>query len=75
MRLKTILTMSGMTLEEKVLRFKDWLAGTIAARLPLRVRYWAVLQGIGYATLEHPNVPAADVEYILKHIEHPEVVR
>ena len=75
MRFWTIITMPAMSMSEKIIRLRDWTAQEIAAILPLRVRYWATLQGIGQATMEHPEIPAADVSYILEHLKHPEVMR
>lgn len=75
MRFWTIITLPGAGISEKFYRFRDWTALEIAAKLPLRVRYWATLQGISQATIKHPEVPAATVSYILKNLDHPEVMR
>lgn len=71
MRLRTIWTTPAMSLRERLRRTRDWAAQEVAARLPLRIRYWATMQGIGRATMTAPNVPAADVTFILAHLEAP----
>jgi hypothetical protein len=60
-----------MDLSERLRRTRDWAAGEIAARLPLRIRYWVTLQMIGKATMKSPNVPASSVDYILEHMPKP----
>ena len=75
MRFWTIITLPAADISEKLCRLRDWAAHEIAVRLPLRVRYWAALDQIGKATMDHPHVPAATVDYVIKNMPHPEVVR
>lgn len=62
------------TFAEKLRRSRDILASKVAAKLPLRIRYWVTLQEIGYATRNSPEVPASDVSYVLAHLRTPKVV-
>lgn len=71
MRLKTIWTMPAMDFTEKLRRTRDWGAQEIAARLPLRIRYWVTLQEIGRATADSPHIPATPLDDILKRLESP----
>ena len=74
MRLRTIWTMPAMTFAERLRRTREWAAQEIAARLPLRIRYWVAMQMIGKATMKAPNVPAADAAYVIRHLPSPKVV-
>jgi hypothetical protein len=75
MRFWTIITLPAAGISEKFIRLRDWTAQEIAAKLPLRVKYWVTFQGIAQATMEHPEIPAADVSYILRNLKTPETVR
>ena len=71
MRFKTIWTIPAMTLAERLRRTRDWAAWKIAAALPLNIRYWVVIQMVGKATMDSPNVPATTLTDILRNIETP----
>jgi hypothetical protein len=64
MRLKTILFMPTLTLRERARRLRDWTASEIAARIPQRIRYAALVQmgadGIGNSEIV-PDVTFMDV--------------
>lgn len=75
MRFWTIITMPAMTFSEKLYSLRDWAAQEIGRKLPVRVRYWVTLQEIGRATMTHHHVPAATVDYVIKNLDHPELVR
>lgn len=77
MKFWTIWTMSwkSMTIRERLIRTQEWSAMQIAAKLPLRVRYWATLQEIGKATRNSPNIPATPLNEILRNLESPKVDR
>lgn len=71
MRFWTILTLPAATVWEKLRRLREWQAQVIAARLPVRVRYWVTLQEIGRATMKSPNVPATPLDEILRNLATP----
>lgn len=71
MRLRTIWTLRGLPLKERLARTRDWAAMETGARLPLRIRYWVTLKEIGHATAKSPNVPATPLDYVLQHLAHP----
>ncbi len=41
----------------------------IAAKIPQRVKYWAVIQELGKASRDSPNVPATTLDEILQNLE------
>lgn len=71
MRFRTIWSMSGMTLAEKLRRTRDWATQETAARLPLRLRFWVTMQEIGRATMDSPNVPATTLDEVLRKLDTP----
>ena len=71
MRLRTIWSMPAMTLAERLRRTREWAAMEVAAHLPLRVKYWATMQGIGKATINSPDVPATTLADILRNLPAP----
>lgn len=71
MRFWTIWRCPGLPLNERILRTRDWAAGEIGARLPLRIRYWVTLQEMGKATMHSKNVPATTLEEILVNLDRP----
>lgn len=71
MKLSTIWTIPACTLREKLRRTRDWAAQQVAARLPLRVRYWATIQELAYATAKSPNVPATSLDRVLRDLRTP----
>jgi hypothetical protein len=71
MILRTIWTLRGLPLKERLARTRDSLASSIGGHLPLRIRYWVTLQEIGHATAKSPNVPATPLDYVLQHLAHP----
>lgn len=73
MRFKTIWTLPGLSLRERLLRTRDWAASEFGARLPLRVRYWVTLQELGKATVNSPDVPATNLSDILRELDKPKV--
>jgi hypothetical protein len=44
---------------------------TIAAHLPLRIRYWTAILEIGHATAKSQNVPATPLDEVLRELRHP----
>lgn len=74
MRLRAIWTIPAMTLAERLRRTRDWAAMAVAARLPLRIRYWVTIQMVGKATMSSPNVPATPLDEVLRHLPAPKVV-
>ena len=75
MRFKSIWTLPGYSLSERFIRTRDWAAMEIAAKLPVRIRFWVTMQEIGHATMDSPNVPATPVEEVIRNIRTPKVVR
>ena len=59
MRIRTILTLRGMSARERAARLADTLAARAAYALPARVRYWAFVQGATAAVAAMP--PTTDV--------------
>lgn len=74
MRFWTIWTMSAMSLAERLKRTRDWAAMRVAARLPLRIRFWVTILEIGHATAKSPNVPATTCDEILNNLRTPKVM-
>jgi hypothetical protein len=71
MRFRTIWTIPAMTVLERLRRTRDWGAMTIAANLPLRVRFWVAILEIGHATAKSENVPATPLSDILEELRRP----
>lgn len=74
MRFWTIWTLRAMSFPERLKRTRDWAAMTVAARLPLRIRFWVTILEIGHATTKSPNVPATTCDEILKNLRTPKVM-
>lgn len=74
MRFWTIWTQPATRLSERLRRTRDWAAMTVAAHLPVRIRYWVTLQEIGHATMKSKNVPATTLDEILPELRKPRVV-
>lgn len=74
MRFRTIWSIRAMSLPERLRRTRDWAAMEIAARLPLRIRYWVTIHELAKATYTSSDVPATSLEEILKNLETPKVV-
>lgn len=72
MRLRTIWTMPGMSLRERLERNTEWWSITIAALIPARLRYYVTLMEIGHATRNSENVPATPLDEILRNMNHPD---
>lgn len=65
MKLSTIWTIPAVPLKERLRRTADWADMTIAARLPKRVKYWAVvLVGAGVTTSTLADTPVPDVLFV-----------
>jgi hypothetical protein len=71
MRFRTIWSLRGSPLKERLLRTLDWAAMKVAANLPVRVRFWTTILEVGHATAKSPEVPATDLTYILNHLRTP----
>lgn len=72
MKLTTIWTMPAMTLRERLRRTADAADMAIAARLPKRVRYWAVVlvgAKVTTTTLRDREVPGVLFMEILEHAD------
>ena len=74
MRFWTIWTLPAMSTGERLRRTRDWAAMTIASHLPLRIRYWVTMQEIGKATMTSPDVPATKLDWIMEHMDRPDVI-
>ena len=74
MKLATTWTLPAMTLTERLRRTKEWAAMKVAGMIPARIKYWAAVQQIAAASTVDPNkvVPEMDLEYILRHMPHPD---
>lgn len=71
MRFRTIWSIHAMTFAERLRRTRDWATQKVAARLPLRLRFWVTMQEIGRATMDSPNIPATSLDEILRKLETP----
>lgn len=71
MRFRTIWSLRGLPLVERLARTRDWAAMTAAGKLPLRVRYWATILEVGHATAKSPNVPATPLSDVLSNLRTP----
>lgn len=71
MRFRSIWTMPGMSLGERLRRTRDLAAIKIGRRLPLRIRYWVAMMEIGYATKLSENVPATPLDEVLSNLRAP----
>jgi hypothetical protein len=71
MRFRTIWTIPATSFVERLRRTRDWVAMTIGARLPLRIRYWVTILEIGHATVNSPNVPATPLHDVLNNLRTP----
>lgn len=56
---------------ERLSRTRDSLTMALAAKLPLRLRYWVTMQEIGRATMDSPNVPATPLCKVLSGLQAP----
>jgi hypothetical protein len=74
MRLRTIWTLRSMSFAERLRRSRDWAAMEVAARLPLRVRYWCTLQEVGRATRGSEDIMATPFDEVLQNLNQPKVV-
>lgn len=74
MRLRTIWTMPAASLRERLLRTREWAAMGIAARLPLRIRYWVTILEVGAATVNSENVPSTTLNEIMQNLRQPKHV-
>ena len=74
MKLATTWTLPAMTLTERLRRTKEWAAMKVAGMIPAHIKYWAAVQQIAAASTVDPNkvVPEMDLEYILRHMPHPD---
>lgn len=46
----------------------------VAARLPVRIRYWVSILEIGHATRNSENVPATPLHEVLNNLRAPKNV-
>lgn len=68
MHLRTIWTMRGMTLRERLSRTGEWALIEIAHRLPRRLAYWSFIDtGVRYMRSDEP-VPEVYYMDILERI-------
>lgn len=71
MRFRTIWSLRGLPLRERLARTRDWAAMKIAANLPLRIRFWVTILEIGHATSKSENVPATPLDEVLNNLRVP----
>lgn len=71
MRFRTIWSLRGLPLRERLARTRDWAAMTIGAKLPLRIRFWIAIQETGYAVRNSKNIPATPFDEVLKNLRTP----
>lgn len=73
MRLSTIWSIPAMTMAERMRRTRDWGFQEVAARLPVRLKYFVTMQALARATSKLPNanVPAIPLDDILKNLDEP----
>lgn len=68
MKLRTIWTLRGLPLRERLQRTPDALALAAVRFIPARVRYWTAMRGIAAATTDSPDIPATPLDAILKNL-------
>ena len=71
MRLRTIWTVPCMTVQERLRRTQNWLAMTIGAKLPLRVRYWVTMQELGKTVVLGPEGLHITLDEVVKRLDTP----
>lgn len=69
MRLRTIWTLRGMSLRERLNRTKETAAMNVAACLPTQVRYWVVIQEFSRQAPNDRHPLDISAEEILKKME------
>lgn len=78
MNFKTIWTLRGLPLKERLLRTRDWAAIKVAVNLPVRVRYWsAVCTMAGVSTkppLDTREPMGITVEEVMTNMDRPKVI-
>lgn len=73
MRLSTIWSIPAMTLAERLQRTRDWAFSEVAARLPVRLRYFVAVQQMAKVSQRLPNVAVPEItfEQFMKNIDTP----
>lgn len=71
MRFRTIWTLKGLPMRERLIRTREWAAMEFGSRLPLRVRYWVTMQELAKATRDSSDIPGTSLNEILDHLESP----
>lgn len=72
MKLTTIWSLPLMKFSVRMTYTCDALAQSIAAHLPLRIRYWATMQGMGMATKNYPgHTMNATIGYVIMNMPAP----
>lgn len=74
MRFRTIWSLRGMPLDERLRRTRDWAAMEIGGHLPLRVRYWTTMREIAHATRDSRDIPATSLDEVLSNLRYPKVM-
>lgn len=70
MRFKTIWTLPGLPLRERIDRTLDCSSMTLADILPKRTAYWIAMVQIGKATRTSQNMPATSLDNVLTNLEN-----
>lgn len=78
MRLKTIWTLPAMAFAERLRRTRDSLAMSVAARLPMRIRYWSAVQCISKVSQKpefgHRHIMSITVDELMENLDRPKVI-
>lgn len=69
MRFRTIWSLPGLPLKERLSRSRDEANIVLARLLPQRLRYWVTMSEIGKATMDSPHVPATTVDTVLSNLK------
>lgn len=74
-RLTTIWSIPTMTMCERTFRTREWLARKLAAKLPVRIRYWVAVSIIAKVSakpeFEKKPVGAITADEILQNMDRP----
>ena len=61
MKPRTIWTMPGMPLRERLIRTREWLLGATAHRMPRALAYWAFIDVVTRYSREHPHAVVPEI--------------
>lgn len=69
MRLKSIWTLRGMPMAERVDRTIEWVCIQLSHRLPKRIQYWSFIHSVNQNIHPHEIVPEVTAMEILNRMD------